>query len=411
MTTTTVREEFARAWKTLFASSAGVGFGLTGITYYSFGVFVVPLMESFGWTRGEATLGSSFLIIGTAITAPIVGTLIDKFGARKVTLFSVFGVILGYLALSQQSGDIKLFYATWLLMSLAGGGTTPVVYTRAVNMWFDKGRGLALGLALAGSGISGIFGPPFLTGLIRDYGWKGAYQALAVLTLVIAFPILFLLFRERKVDNALPEHQSANLPGMDVPEAIRTVDFWKIGIGFILIAATVAALGINLVPLMRDKGVSAEAAAAYASAMGIAVLVGRIGVGYILDRFPATIVARVLISLTAIGCLLLAWKDAPWWTAIVAAAMFGFAAATEVDLVAFLSSRYFGMKAYGKIYGLQITLFYIGAASGPLVAGMMYDSFHGYTEVLYICAALLVVGAFIVGSLGKPPHFGEIKGH
>src|SRR5688500_2597053 len=93
----TVADEFRRAWKALFASAAGIGFGLTGITYYSFGVFVVPLMESFGWTRGQATLGSSFLIIGTAITAPIVGTMIDRFGARKVTLISVFGVILGYL--------------------------------------------------------------------------------------------------------------------------------------------------------------------------------------------------------------------------------------------------------------------------------------------------------------------------
>ena len=411
MTTTTVRDEFARAWKTLFASSVGVGFGLTGITYYSFGVFVVPLMQSFGWTRGDATLGSSFLIIGTAITAPIVGTLIDKFGARKVTLVSIFGMIAGYLALSQQPGSVFVFYATWLCMSLLGGGTTPVVYTRAVNMWFDKGRGLALGLALAGSGISGIFGPPFLTALIRDYGWQGAYLALAGITLVVAFPILFLLFRERKMDSASAHSQSAHLPGMDVPEAIRTVDFWKIGIGFIMIASTVAALGINLVPLMRDKGVSAEAAAAYASAMGIAVLFGRIFVGYILDRFPAPAVARVLISFTAVGCLLLAWKDAPWWTAVVSAALFGFAAATEVDLVAFLSSRYFGMKSYGKIYGLQITIFYIGAALGPLLAGKAYDAFHGYTEVLYACAVLLVVGALIVGSLGKAPNFGEIPGH
>jgi predicted MFS family arabinose efflux permease len=296
-------------------------------------------------------------------------------------------------------------------MSLAGGGTTPVVYTRAVNMWFDKGRGLALGLALAGSGVSSIFGPPFLTALIRDFGWSGAYQALAALTLFIAFPILFFLFRERKLDSAVPNHESANLPGLSVPEAIRTVDFWKIGIGFVMIAATVAALGINLVPLMRDKGVSAETAAAYASAMGIAVLVGRIGVGYILDRFSAPMVARVLISLTALGCVLLAWKDAPTWTAVVSAALFGFAAATEVDLVAFLSSRWFGMKAYGKIYGLQITIFYIGAALGPLLAGRTYDAFHGYTEVLYACAALMVIGAFIIGSLGKPPHFGEIKGH
>jgi predicted MFS family arabinose efflux permease len=411
MSPTPVLDEFRRAWKSLAASAVGIGFGLTGVTYYSFGVFVVPLMGAFGWSRGEATRASSFLIIGTAITAPIIGTIIDHFGARKVALISVFGVILGYLALSQQSGAIALFYATWFLMSLAGGGTTPVVFTRAVNMWFDKGRGLALGLALAGSGVSGIFGPSICTALIRDYGWQGGYVGLAVLTLVVAFPLLFLYFRERPLHGAATAATKVVVPGMTVGEAVRTVDFWKIAGGFVMISGTVAALMINLVPLLRDRGTSAEGAAALAGVMGIAVVIGRIGVGYLVDRFRAPVVARVLISLTAVGALLLNWTGAPWWVPALSAASFGLAAATEVDLVAFLTSRYFGMKAYGKIYGWQITTFYIGAATGPLAAGMAYDTLKGYTEVLYVAAALLVTGALVVGSLGRPPDFGAMPEH
>jgi predicted MFS family arabinose efflux permease len=397
--------EFRRGWMPLLASAVGIGFGLTGLTFYTFGVFVIPLSEAFGWTRGETARASSFLIIGTAITAPIIGTIIDRYGARRVGLISMFGVILGYLALSQMSATIAVFYVTWFLMSLAGGGTTPVVWTRAVNMWFDKWRGLALGLALAGSGVAGILGPAFCTRLIREYGWQGAYVGLAVATLVIAVPVIAFLFRERQVASGHAA-ASAALPGLTVQEAIRTVDFWKIAGGFFLVSAVIAALLVNLVPLLRDRGMTPEDAAALAGVMGFAVVVGRIGVGYLVDRFRGPAVARVLLLTTSAGCFLLTIEGAPTWVAVISVMSIGFAAAAEVDLVAFLSSRYFGMKAYGKIYGLQITSFYIGAALGPLATGAAYDAFGSYLQALYFAVAALVFGAIVVGSMGRAPDFG-----
>lgn len=409
MNVDTVIEEFRRGWKPLLASSVGIGFGLTGLAFYSFGVFVLPLMTSFGWSRAQASAGSSALIIGTAITAPIIGTIIDRFGARRVALLCVFGVVLGYLALSQSTGNIYAFYATWFLMSLAGGGTTPVVFTRNVAMWFDKGRGLALGLALAGSGISGIFGPSVCNYLIATYGWPGAYMGLAALTLLVAWPLLFLFFKERPVPTAHPDNVSSALTGLTAAEALRTVDFWKIAIGFILVSSVIAAILVHLVPMLRDRGMPAADAAKLAGVMGIAVVVGRIGVGYLVDRFSGPFVARLLIASTAIGCILLTIEGAPTWVPVLSVISFGFAAAAEVDLVAFLTSRYFGMKAYGKIYGWQITSFYIGAALGPLAAGLAFDHFKGYLQALYFASGSLILGALIVGSLRRAPNFGAIS--
>ncbi len=399
------RAEFARGWKPLAAAAAGVGFGITGLAFYCFGVFVVPLTEAFGWTRGEVTRGSSAMIIATAITAPLIGLIIDRYGARRVALISMLLVAAGYFVLSNTGPVLQMFYLTWFVMALGAAGTTPVVFTRTVNMWFDKARGLALGIALAGSGLSGIVGPMICTWLIRNYGWSGAYVGFALITLIVAFPILLWGFKERE----FPQNASgAQLAGMTVPQAIRTRDFWQIAIGFILVSSVIASLVINLVPLLRDRGMSPEEAAALAGLLGFSILIGRIAIGYLVDRFGGSMVARILLSVTAIGCVLLSLPNAPAFVPVVSVIVIGLATAAEVDLVAYLSSRHFGMRAYGKIYGLQITAFYIGSAGGPLLAGIAYDRFHGYVEVLYTCAAALAVGALIVGTLGKPPNFAEI---
>ncbi|MCC6171251.1 MAG: MFS transporter [Gammaproteobacteria bacterium] len=137
--------EFRRGWRTLLASGMGNGAGLGGLPVYTFGVFVVPLVEAFGWTRGQISSAASFLIVGSALTAPIIGGIVDRYGVRRVGLASMIALALGYALLTQLGGTIAMFYAAWLALSLIGGGTTPVVWTRTVGVWFDRGRGLAAG--------------------------------------------------------------------------------------------------------------------------------------------------------------------------------------------------------------------------------------------------------------------------
>jgi MFS family permease len=407
--------EFRRGWRILLASSVGIGSGLSGIAFYTFGVFIVPLGEAFGWTRGQVNIAASFLIIGTAITAPIVGTIIDKYGARRVGIGSTVLLALGYLfALTQLTDNIYVFYAAWLAMALIGGGTTPVVWTRAINIWFDRDRGLALGLTLAGSGLTGIFGPLFCTLLIAAYGWQAGYIGVGALILFIAVPVLFLFFKEgmptttpadASVAASSAESTQPLLTGFTLGESLRSVPFWVISGGFFLVSGVVAGLLINVVPILIDRGLTGVDAAKIAGTLGIAVVIGRVGIGYLIDRVRAPLVARVLLILTAMGCWLLTIEGTPTWVAVISVMSMGLAAAAEVDLVAYLSSRYFGMKAYGKIYGWQITAFYLGAAFGPISVGLAYDHFGSYLQVLYGAAGILVFGALVVGSLGKPPDF------
>lgn len=406
---TTTLAEFRRGWRVLIACSFGNGSGLSGIPFYTFGVFVVPLVAAFGWTRGQVSIAASFLILGTAITAPIIGSIIDKFGARRVGLWSMLALSIGYLLLTQLNGSIAMFYAAWLLMALVGGGTTPVVWTRTVNIWFDKGRGLALGLALAGSGLSGIFAPSLTTMAIANYGWQGGYVVLAAFILLVSIPVIFVLFKEGlpKAHDSDVHHTQADLPGKTLDESLKDISFWKIAGGFFLVSGVIAALIINLVPLLIDRGMVQASAAQIAGVMGIAIVCGRIGIGFLLDRFSAPMVARILLGFSAAGCLLLSIPGTPTWVVAISVISLGLAAAAEVDLVAFLSSRYFGMKAYGKIYGWQLTAFYLGAAIGPFSAGLAYDAFGSYLPTLYFAAGSLTFGAIVIGTLGRAPDFGR----
>jgi len=400
--------EFRRGWRVLLASSVGNGSGLSGLPFYTFGVFVVPLATAFGWTRGRVSIAASFLIIGTSITAPLIGAIIDRFGTRRVGLLSMLALSIGYGLLTQLGPHIALFYLAWLLISLAGGGTTPVVWTRTVNLWFDRARGLALGLALAGSGLSGILAPTLTSRAIDAFGWQGGYLALGAFILLVAIPVIAVFFEDgipRPVRSRQGGSTASGLPGLDLHDSLRTASFWKIAIGFFCVSSVIAALIINLVPLLIDRGLARTDAARVAGVMGFAVFIGRIVIGFLLDRFSAPLVASVLLALSAAGCLLLGMAGTPEWAVPLSVISFGLAAAAEVDLVAFLTSRFLGMRAYGRVYGSQLTVFYIGAALGPFVAGLAYDHYHSYAPTLHFAAASLLFGALIIGTLGRPPDF------
>ncbi|NBX40901.1 MAG: MFS transporter, partial [Gammaproteobacteria bacterium] len=246
--------------------------------------------------------------------------------------------------------------------------------------------------------------------VIADYGWQAGYLVIGAFIACIAVPVIALLLQDKPpvvIPHAQDVAQATNteVAGLTLHESLRTVAFWKIAIGFFLVSGVVAALIINLIPLLVDRGLDREQAAKIAGAMGIAVLIGRVGIGSLLDRFSGPLVARVLLALCAVGCFTLTLPDLSHAAVIACTLSLGLAAAAEVDLVAFLTSRFFGMRAYGKIYGWQLTAFYIGAALGPLGAGLAFDHFQSYVPTLYFAAASMAFGALVTGSLGNPPRF------
>jgi predicted MFS family arabinose efflux permease len=389
----------------ILAAATGVAVGLTGIPYYTFGVFLKPLAMEFGWTRSQVGLGSFFLHSGTFVLSPFLGSFVDRRGARPIALITLVGLAVGLLLLSQSGPQIATYYAAWVLVALLGCGTTPLTWTRMINQNFDKARGLALGMALAGTGIASVFGPRLSSWMIDEYGWRGAYIGLAALVFFIAFPVVFLTAPKKTAGPA----NIINSTGMTLRHAAATRAFWLIAVGIFVVIFGQASAMIHMVPLLTDRGLAPASAATLAGFMGVAVIVGRLGVGMLVDRFHAPHVAAAFIPLPAIAFLILLSSDS-LATSVLAVLLVGLAAGAEVDLLAYFTSRYFGMRHYGKIYGVMLSTFALGAGLGPGATGWSHDLTGSYTAALWAGVVIFVSGAFILSRLGPYADLSRYRG-
>ncbi len=396
--------EFRAGWTVVLAAAVGVGVGVSGAAFYTMSVFLKPLAAEFHWSRAGVSAATLFLSLGWTLSAPIVGRLADRIDVRKIALISLVGVIVGFLALTQIDGDIWTLYLGLTFLAVAGSGTAPLIWTHAVNTWFDRSRGLSLGLTLAGSGVAAIVGPRAVDRLIADHGWQAGYLGIAAFTALIAFPLVFLLFRENKaVKTGARQPGAGAAPGLLAADAIRTRQFWQLGLGIMLVAGAVSAILIHMVALLTDRGLSRNEATGIAGLMGFAVLFGRIGIGALVDRFHAPYVAGTILTIPSAGYLLLALHDGGGWETVAAALMFGVAAGAEVDLLAYLASRFFGLRAFGGIYGLLLVPFGIGSGSAPILMGRVYDVTGGYGPGLFAGAACCALGAVMIAAMGRYP--------
>ena len=285
----------------------------------------------------------------------------------------------------------------------------PHQWTRAITGWFDKQRGIALGLALAGTGIAGWLAPQYVAALLEAYSWREAYFGLAILP-AIAFVFVFWLLKNpplpEQATAASAEEVAGEPVSVDVTlhDALRHRHFWLIGIGFFCVSMGVGGSIPNLVPLMVDTGISTAQAASYVGWLGLSVITGRLVAGYLIDRFWAPGVAAVMLSLPAIAALLLSQGlIEPFWL-LFSIGLIGLAAGAEFDLIAYLVSRYFGTLHYAKIYALLYAIFMFGAGIAPPLFGYCYDLFGSYAPVLHTAAGLFVGGACLLLLLGRYPH-------
>ncbi|WP_116969490.1 MFS transporter, partial [Blastomonas sp. UPD001] len=156
------RRELADGWPIVLAAALAIGVGTMGIGFYSLGLFVQPLQAEYGWSRASVSGAATFQQIGIFLSAPLVGWLADRWGARPIALASFVATPLALLALSRVGSSVVAWDALWLMVSLAGAGTTPAIWARIVSLRFDAARGLALGLMLMGTGTAAILAPALL---------------------------------------------------------------------------------------------------------------------------------------------------------------------------------------------------------------------------------------------------------
>jgi OFA family oxalate/formate antiporter-like MFS transporter len=393
------RAELAAGWRVLVASAFGVGLSAISLPFYALGPLAKPIEAATGWAREDIFVAIIFSSGIGALTAPVTGWMVDRFGPRAVALPSIAGVSLGLL-IAAQAQSLAQFYLGFAATAVLGAGTNPVLWSRVIAGRFDAARGTALGLALVGTALTSILLPLLIAALVPAVGWRGAMMGLALLPLLVSLPIgaAWLWPGDRGDAAGGPERP---LWGLTLPQALRSYRFWVLGASVLAAYLAISGLLANLVPTLSDRGIGAARAASLAASVGVAMIPGRILVGLLVDRFWAPAVGLVVIGLPVLSCAILASSDSALLL-LVACMLLGLAAGAELDLLAFLTSRYFGLAHFAKIYALLYTALAAGSAFAPTLFARAVSA-GGLDAALGLTALLFAAGALLMPLLGRYP--------
>lgn len=390
-------------------ASLGLFLGHAPVVVFSFGFFLKHLAHAFNASRAHISLAFTIQSVAAAIGVPFIGRLNDQLGARRVILTgtALFGAIL--ISAEWVGQGIVQLYLFFVVLGFVGGCTSPVPYSVVISRWFDRQRGLALGVMATGLGIGAIAIPVIAQRIIGAFGWRTAYATFGCATLVIVLPVLAAFLRER----CEPGVHSAAPAGSDVGVASGALQneglhwhqirlqrtFWLLIAAFFLAGASVHACVVHMPALLTDRGVSAGMAAAASSLVGVALLFGRIGAGYLLDHVFAPRLAMFCFGGTAAGIGLL-FAGSAGLAALVAAFLIGIGMGAEVDIIAYLMSRYFGLRALGTAIGVAFGSYLLAGALGVLLMGAGFDITHDYRLPLAGCLFAMLVAMALLSRLG-----------
>ncbi len=391
-------------------------FIFSGCGFYAFSLFVKPLEADFGWGRGEimAAFTIYFLVMGMA--SPFVGRQVDRYGARKVIAIGAFIAGLGFILLSQMN-NLWYFYGGYIIIGVGMAAVGAVPATTVVSNWFKERRGTVIGIMSTGVGAGGLALAPLIGGyLIPNFGWRASYLALALLTWML-IPLALLVIRTKPADMGLyPD-------GIEAPEAVvearasfsasegltpkmalATSSFWLIAVSFLTVGFSSAGIIQNQVPHLEDIGFPAAMAATTLSGVSLGSLIGKFGFGWLCDQIQAKYAWCISLGFQLVGIIIfmnirLASPLAIVW---LYAIVMGLGSGGWLPIMSMLVSSTFGLASYGAIFGMVTLAQSAGSATGPLMAGYMYDTMNTYHWAFIIFLSLYIVAVAIILGVRRP---------
>lgn len=379
-------------WRVAGAASFGVFVSFASVVVYTFGVFLRPLSETFGWSREAVSAAFAIAAMTVAVCSPILGVLLDRYGPRRVILpcLAVFGVSL--ISLGWLTPHLGHLYAVFFALGVVGNGTAQMAYSRAVSSWFERRRGLAFAILMAGGAIGSMTLPGLTQWLITRTGWRDAFIVLGAGVLITGLPVVALLIRERPGSR---DGRHSALGGTSVRDAFGRRALWlPVGALFLVSLGQNSAI-THLPALLSDRGVSPASAALTLSLLGAASLAGRLGTGYLLDRLPAQWVSFFLLLAAACGVFLLSFAHSAV-QGCAAAVLIGLGLGGESDVTPYLLSRHFGLRSFATLYGFTWTAYACAGAVGPILMGRAFDMTHSYQSLLLVLGVLTLGAASLM---------------
>jgi MFS family permease len=403
---------FGNRWWTVFGATLSMLVAQGPVILYTLGLFIKPLNQDFGWDRASISAAGGLAAISSAIAIPFVGWLIDRWGIRPVLLPIIVLSASSIALIALTPNSVGVFMLLFAITGLLGSGQGPLGYAKCVSARFDDRRGLALGITMSGIGLGAALVPQYAQWLISNFGWRTAYVGLGLVTLMVAFPAVFLFIDEpgkQKATTGIPRvplSASENrLPDLEVREALGGRRFWLIACALTLVSTVTQGMVVHTVPLLTDKGYSPETAATLMIAVGLSTMAGRLLSGYLVDKIFAPFVAASFFLLPCLGIYLLDSALSP----VAGIISLGLASGTEIDMIGFLTSRYFGMKRFGQLYGYLFASFVVGSAIGPYLMGLAFERMHSYEPALWSFGAFMLLASALILCLGRYRYPAEEK--
>lgn len=407
-------------WWAVIAAMVGLTVGSGAISTYAFGIFMKDLAAEMAWSRGLVSGGLAAFMVAVAVGMPVFGSIIDRYGIRRPSLWSV--ILFATLLASMSRVESAIVYvALFAVMGLVSGGVSPMPYSKAIAIRFDRRRGLALGLGTAGMGIGGVVLPPVASYLLIHYGWRAGFTGLGIAVIALAIPSVIVGLRPwpksppgssssnasltGPAASSLEPRRSVNAPDRSswiadaaVPPWRRPV-FWSISIALLLSVTATGGVAVHIVPFLTDQGMPITKAAVAASALGLTTILGRVATGFLMDIFYAPAVAAAVFLLSGVGILTLSlgMSDA---VLIVGVMCVGFVLGAEMDVLGYLVSRFFPFEDFGKTYGLLLMVFAVAYGLGTYLMGASYDQYGSYRVALWSAVLMLVVASAFIVRLG-----------
>jgi MFS family permease len=387
----------------------GAALGLLGsfpaLYFSTLSVFLKPISEEFGWGRAQTAGAIVMANLGIAFGALVVGRLIDRFGVRRL-------IPLSALLMAACMGTIGLLPNNPVLMAVVsffigfvGVGTTPLGYLTVLPRYFDKRLGLAFGLAMVGLGLGTVVMPMLAQQFIAAQGWRAAYLSLggvAVLMSVLAMAMLLAAGAGQHKALISNEVIDSQVQGLELRAAVRDWRFWLLLITVLLVSAAALGFSVHGVSIMTDRGLDGATAARVAGLAAIGVMVGRLFGGALMDVIDARYVAFGSFALGSVGIWIFA-SDTSQAVGLLTLAAFlaSFTIGAEGDFMPLAVRRYFGLKAFGAIYGVLFFAYAAGGVVGPVALGVIFDKTGDYRSVLYVFSTICALSSIALLLLGR----------
>lgn len=392
-------------WRVVAGGGFVVGFGVQTLFFTTFGLFMLPIAQSTGWSRVEIAFAGTLQAFLAPALAPFFGWVVDRAPLRR---FMMVGVVLqsaNIAAFGLLGGSVWNFYALSILLSFTGLGASVLATSKIVQGWFDRSLGRAMGLLFACVGVSAIVQPLLAQALIDGVGWRRTYFVLGLLGLIVAGVAAWSLVRVRpeadpdRTRAGLSEGSGSTSPrGRALPTSLlvllRDPTWWWLALWNILFGFGWLGVMFHLPAMMQDRGATPAQSALGLSMLAAGGLLGTLGSGWLVDHMPARRLASMNTLVPLIAVLLLLGSTNVW-TGLAAGIVFGLCGGTDGTLSVYFVRRFFGSAIYGRAFATQGVATSIGGGLAPWLAALLQQRTGNYDGALLAAAVAFGAAALV----------------